>query len=216
MEDRHSPSQDRPGGMTAPDPIREMNHRVANSLTLVSVLLRRSERGLTDPAAIAALRAAAARVDGIGRLHRHLYALSGQDEVDLADLLPVLCADIADTLGLDVDLDHEVASYPMPSDLATDVAMILNELALNAMKHAYDWGAGTLRLSAVRGTMGEVILTVRDDGPGIPDGFVPDASGGLGMRLIFGAVERHGGTLSAGTDGGAVFRIGLPATSADR
>ncbi|WP_188754192.1 sensor histidine kinase [Wenxinia marina] len=192
-----------------------MNHRVANSLTLVSVLLRRSERGVTEPAAIAALRAAAARVDGVSRLHRHLYALSGQGSVDLTDLLPVLCRDIGDTLALDVRLHPAVAPFPMPAQLAADVAMILNELAINAMKHAYDWRSGTLRVSAMLEADG-VVLTVRDDGPGLPDGFVPEAAGGLGMRLVLGVVERHGGTLSADTDGGAVFRIGLPATSADR
>ena len=99
----------------------------------------------------------------------------------------------------------------------------LQNLAANALRHTPDAGAITLSSAA---TADGIVLSVRDTGPGIPPEHLPlifdrfykaDASrkaaggSGLGLSIVKTIVERHGGTISARNDGGAVFEIRLPA-----
>jgi two-component system sensor histidine kinase BaeS len=103
----------------------------------------------------------------------------------------------------------------------------LQNLAANALRHAPD--AGQIRLTAERAG-NEVVLTVRDNGSGIPTEHLPhifdrfykaDASrkaaggSGLGLSIVKAIIERHGGTVAARNDGGAVFEIRLPSAHAD-
>ena len=103
----------------------------------------------------------------------------------------------------------------------------LQNLAANALRHTPD--GGQIRLTAER-TESEVVLTVRDNGPGIPSEhlalifnrfYKADASrkaaggSGLGLSIAKAIVERHGGTISARNDNGAVFEIRLPSSDAD-
>jgi signal transduction histidine kinase len=98
----------------------------------------------------------------------------------------------------------------------------LQNLAANALRHTPDGGAITLSSAA---TAEGIVLTVRDTGPGIPPEHLPlifdrfykaDASrkaaggSGIGLSIVKTIVERHGGTISARNDGGAVFEIRLP------
>jgi signal transduction histidine kinase len=103
----------------------------------------------------------------------------------------------------------------------------LQNLAANALRHAPD--AGQIRLTAERAG-NEVVLTVRDNGTGIPTEHLPhifdrfykaDASrkaaggSGLGLSIVKAIIERHGGTVAARNEGGAVFEIRLPSAHAD-
>ena len=122
-----------------------------------------------------------------------------------------------------IALAREVASGAESVDGDADrLEQALQNLAANALRHTPD--GGRISLGAARGTDG-VRLTVRDTGPGIPDEHLPlifdrfykaDASrrasggSGLGLSIVKTIVERHGGTITARTDGGAVFEITLP------
>jgi signal transduction histidine kinase len=105
----------------------------------------------------------------------------------------------------------------------------LQNLAANALRHTPD--GGQIRLRAER-QAGEVVLTVRDSGPGIPSEHLPlifnrfykgdvsrKAAGGgsgLGLSIVKAIVERHGGTIAARSDDGAVFEIRLPSSDSDK
>jgi len=99
---------------------------------------------------------------------------------------------------------------------------VLQNLAANALRHTPDGGTITLSSAA---TANGIAVTVRDTGSGIPPEHLPlifdrfykaDASrkaaggSGLGLSIVKTIVERHGGTITARNDGGAVFEITLP------
>ena len=103
----------------------------------------------------------------------------------------------------------------------------LQNLAANALRHAPD--AGQIRLTAERAG-NQLVLTVRDNGAGIPAEHLPhifdrfykaDASrkaaggSGLGLSIVKAIIERHGGTVAARNDGGAVFELRLPSSGTD-
>jgi len=103
----------------------------------------------------------------------------------------------------------------------------LQNLAANALRYTPD--GGQIQLTATRNGA-DVVITVRDNGPGIPPEHLPhifnrfykaDAArkaaggSGLGLSITKAIVERHGGTISARNDGGALFEICLPSSEAD-
>ncbi len=96
-----------------------------------------------------------------------------------------------------------------------NIALIVNELAINASKHAYDGAPGVLYVHCRRDPVEDLLLSVADDGPGLPDGFRWE-KGGLGMSIINSIARQLGATMSASTrpEGGSCFILRVPRQSA--
>lgn len=232
-EIRRCPPPERPGANGMPEPptrcelddVRmaleravserdEANHRIANSLALASALLRRRRGAIRDAAARNALAEAETRLLAVARLHQRMGGSSDGGDVTLGGLL----ASLADELGVGLGLDCRsaagdgAAELRLPAVAAGEVAMIVSELAINARKHAYGSAEeGRLEIDCRRdGTA--AVVTIRDRGPGLPEGFDvrPAGGGGIGMPVIAQAVARLGGRLAAHSDGGAVFTLVVP------
>jgi two-component sensor histidine kinase len=128
--------------------------------------------------------------------------------------LGAIAGDIADSLGRDGaprPVLVEAEPLRLPADAAVLLGLIANELATNAIKHAYaagEEGPVTIRL---RAGAGRVRLEVADGGRGLPPGYDPAAGGGLGMRLVLALTRQLRGTLTAGDAApGALFAVELP------
>ncbi len=91
-----------------------------------------------------------------------------------------------------------VADYPFPISIAVPVGLIINELLANVLKHAFVGRAeGAVEISIVAPDNGKIILTVSDDGVGLPDGFDINATKSFGLRLVrILAEDQLHGTLS--------------------
>ncbi len=192
-------------GLTRQDlETRELNHRVANSLQLAADLLTFEEMRLSDPVARAALEACRARLVAVAELHRFLNAHADQTCVDLADFLQQLGPAIAATTGLNCVVKAKRLS--VSADLAQQVAIAINELAINAAKHAYAGRpGGRLTIVAVQ-QGGQIALTVADQGAGITGG----GHRGLGTTILAAVVRDMKGSLSVRNEGGAHFTLHIP------
>ena len=187
---------------------REMHHRLANSLLLTSAMLRDESRGAVDPAsARAALAAGAARLVAMARLHRQLSRLRPEAEVELIPFLTPICEDIQESVGLAILL--HACNAQVPVGVATQIAIMLSELATNTAKHGHGTGL-TVAVEIVRGAGGGLRILVEDDGPGLPDGFDPARGTGLGMQIIRSALDELHGTIRTLPSDGAAFAIDLP------
>ena len=177
--------------------IREMNHRVSNSLQLVSSLLRIQGRGLPAPVA-EQFDIAAGRITAIGRVHRRLYQTDQVAFVEFKQFLSDICDEIASSLALQSrgrTIVVHADRADLPTDRAISLALIVNELITNAMKHAFpEDGTGMIAVS-FRVTADGYELVVADDGVGVPPGFEASVSEGLGMRLSTSLAQQIGGTL---------------------
>ncbi len=145
------------------------------------------------------LRESASRVRTFGTMHEHLYRFGGAADVDLSKYLGTLLDDeqaaMASTLsGRTIVLQADPLVWPA-SD-APQLALVTLELVTNALKY----GAGEVRVGLRREGDG-VILTVEDDGMDLPADFDPSRSRGLGMRLVIGLLQGHGGQLSVSRSG---------------
>jgi two-component sensor histidine kinase len=177
--------------------IQEINHRVSNSLQLVSSLLTLQARN-EDPALAAHFASAVGRVTAIGRVHRRLYQSDRVSTVEFKQFLEQLGEEMSASISAD-QYSHTLSVASDPADIRTDRAtvlgLIVNELVTNALKYAYPGGAGPIAVS-FRVRDGRYELSVSDQGRGLPEGFDPLSSTGLGMRLVRSLVGQIGGELS--------------------
>ena len=111
----------------------EVNHRVANSLQLVSSLVRLQAGAVTDPAAQAALLDTQRRIQAVAQVHRRLYTSEAVETVDLADYLGALVEELRETYAAD-NRRLVLAAEPIrvSTDQAVSLGVIVNELVTNA------------------------------------------------------------------------------------
>ncbi|NML15645.1 PAS domain S-box protein [Azohydromonas caseinilytica] len=192
----------------------EVNHRVKNNLQVISSLLSLQARTVRDPDARAAIAEAQARVAVVSRLHQQLYQSGTHAGLDYGPYLQRLAADTLASLGggrrlrlvFEARGDNRLAP-----DLAVPLSLAVSELITNAVKYAFpDDRAGTLRLRLAR-EAGQLEVLVADDGVGLPPGFDPATSTGLGMRIVQALLGQLQGRLERPvTPHGTAFRILVP------
>jgi PAS domain S-box-containing protein len=179
--------------------LQEVNHRVKNSLQLVTALLQLQAAQAKDPTLREALGEAQARLSVVASLHQRLYSTSQHDRVDFGDYLRDMAVETLRSVdaGGRVQLDVEAeGGIVLPLTEAAPLALVVSELVTNAVKYAFAGrDEANLRLVLERTPAGARI-EVTDDGVGLPDGFDPRSSGGLGMRIVTSLVRQVGGTLS--------------------
>jgi two-component sensor histidine kinase len=167
--------------------LREVNHRVANSLQLVSALVHMQSSALTDPGAKAALDDTQRRIVAVAQVHRSLYSGEGVETVAMDDYLAALLAELEQAWSTPaaprtLRLDSE--PIEMATDRAVSLGVIVNELVSNACKYAYAPGLpGEVRVSLQREGAGTFRLCVEDDGCGIDPAAAPRGTG-LGTKVI--------------------------------
>jgi len=175
--------------------IQEINHRVKNSLQLVGSMFNLQARTAKDPALVQALQEAYGRVTAVARVHERLYRSAEVGRVDLSAYLKDVCDDLQGVTA-ENKIEFEVSEpIPMSTDRAVLVALLVGELVTNAAKHAYPAGApGHIHVHLARAGDASVVVSVRDNGMGLPPSFDPK-NGGLGMTIIDAFVQQSSAKL---------------------
>ena len=178
--------------------LREVNHRVANSLQLVSAFVQLQAAALEDEAARAALGDTQRRIEAVGQIHRRLYTSDDVESVDVAAYLDALVHELQESWGGAMGARLRLTAEPMrlATDRAVSLGVIVNELITNACKYAYAPGEdGEVRVSLAHAGDGALRLTVEDDGRGLATGAAAHGTG-LGARVIRAMAESLGAELA--------------------
>lgn len=193
--------------------LKEVNHRVANSLAIVAGLLALQRHSLSDPGAQDLLDQMSARIIAIAGVHRRLYTSQDVTAVDLKEYLTSLIEDLKRAMG-DAGRNHPVhlncVPLSIPTDKAVSIGIVVTELVTNAYKYAYpDRADGEIRVD-VSMREGQVVLTVEDDGVGL--GKTQMAGGTrLGTRVMTSMTSSIGGKLDfSGGDSGTRAMLTFP------
>lgn len=193
--------------------LHEVNHRVKNSLQLVTSLLALQAGQARDPALRQSLMEARGRIAVIAAMHQRLYSTSQHDRVDFGDYLRELAAETLASLGGGDRIGFETRIEPgiiVMLGQAVPLALVVSELLTNALKYAFPVGRNGSVLLALERNCDMMVLTVTDDGIGLPAGFDP-GKGGLGMRIVTSLVRQVRGILTVPSAvSGTTFRIDIP------
>jgi len=172
--------------------LKEVNHRVQNSLQLVAAFLRLQGKTSGDDAVRLQLEEADRRLSAVALVHRRLYRDDSVEVVDLSRYLEDLVNEMKTTMDDEWarQFDLELAPVQISTDRAVNVGLVLTELVINAQKHAYEGRPG--RLSVIlEQHRGMFRLIVMDHGAGKKSG----GGSGFGKRMLAAVVDQLKGTI---------------------
>jgi two-component sensor histidine kinase len=150
--------------------LHEVDHRVKNNLQLISSLLQLQARRTPDETTRTAVRGILERVNAIGAVHRRLFQGGDVQRFDVADFVRDLAGDLAAAARReDLELRLDLEPVAVPAAQAAPLALVVNELICNALKHAFpDGRPGHIDISVRRRDDGFEIV-VADNGVGLPE-----------------------------------------------
>ncbi len=173
---------------------RELQHRVSNNLGVVSALLNLQRSGVEDEKAQQALTEAATRLALVSKIHRKLHdpATAG---LRLGAFMEELCHDVLEASGAkNVVCMVSAVEMKLASEKAVPFALIVAELISNALEHGFgESGGGTIRVD-LQAVGDDHVLTVTDDGKGMPEGFSVEKAAGMGLRIVQSLATQLNGT----------------------
>jgi len=171
--------------------IREIHHRVKNNLQTVSALLRLQSRRIDDPAAAAALDEAVRRIASIALVHETL-SNSTENTVAFDEVLTSLVThalELSPRMGqLSIERKGHLGS--LESRIATPLSLVVTELMHNALEHGLHESGTRLTIELQRYS-NEGLITISDDGVGLPEGFDLSTSANLGLQIVRTLIENE-------------------------
>ena len=177
--------------------LKEVNHRVKNSLQVVMAMLQLQAKAVGDPELSERLNEASSRVNAIGRAYERLAYNADYENIDLVEYLRDIINDLEPTVApCEIQFDAP-EGIQIAADRAILVGLILNELVSNAGKYAYpDRPGGSIWVRLLQSNRNSVLVSVRDEGAGLPAGFDPATSRRLGTRLVNALSKQLGAELT--------------------
>lgn len=178
--------------------LRELQHRVMNSLNILSSLLMLQGKHTSQPAVRDQLARAQQRILAMGAVYRHLYSADTTGRVEFGEFLKMICGESERAyIGVGrASISCETEPVEVSGNQATSLAMLAHELITNALKHAYPEGEpGPISVRLRCAEDGFVELSVADRGRGIPQNVTVNQSPSLGFKVIMATVRQFNATL---------------------
>ena len=189
--------------------LKEVHHRVKNNLQLISSLLNLQASRITDPITAALFADSRNRVRSMALVHENLYRAGNFAEIQMQTHVLSLCTHLRRAYGrARVEITAESDDVTLDMDRAVSCGLIINELVSNAFKHAFPGNrSGYIKVRFGSRDDGTCILTVADDGIGMPEQFDFIETRSLGLQLVRDLVEQLHGTFSVDDTGGTTCTL---------
>ncbi len=195
--------------------LREIHHRVKNNLQIVQSMLNLQLPQIEDEKAIALFKESQNRVYSMALIHEKLYQSESLAVIDFSGYIKNLAAHLFLSYGA---AGKAIRPRILVKDVSLDIdttipcALIINELITNSLKHAFPasrgpGAAGEISIDLHREPGNRFLLTVSDDGVGLPEGFALQDGKSLGLKLVDVLAKQLNGTVHIGRAGGASFSI---------
>ncbi|MBI5725825.1 MAG: PAS domain S-box protein [Planctomycetes bacterium] len=189
--------------------LREIHHRVKNNLQVISSLIGLQSHDIRDATAIEALKKLQNRIKSMAIIHEKLYMSDNLSRIDFADYVATISSNLFHIFGVDqreIKLFIHIDNLDLDLDSAMPCGLIINELLSNALKHAFPASRpGEIRVAMNREKDGSLVLSISDNGRGIPADINTSKTTTLGLRLINILTYQLGGQLEIKRENGTEF-----------
>ena len=190
--------------------LREIHHRVKNSLQLISSLLSLQASEIDDEEIIARYKESENRIHTIALIHESLYQSTNISNIDFRNYVEILVEDIINSYNVNTDRINstlQLGNYTLGIETAIPLGLIINELVSNSLKHAFDgYDKGEIQIILEK-KVDTYTLTVIDNGIGLPKDFNFEETSSLGILLIKSLVNQLEGKMKVEVNGGTIVTI---------
>ncbi len=192
----------------------EVHHRVKNNLQIIHSLLDLQSARVSDQAALSMLRDSQNRIRSMGLIHQTLYQSQDFARVEFSRFLDALVPPLVASYSVNPDriaLSVEAEQVLLPINAAIPCGLVVNELISNALKHGFPGdrrGNVTVKLTA--NSSGEAVLSVTDDGVGIPESVDTSKTSTLGLQLVTLLADQLGGKVAIRRSNPTEFVLTFP------
>jgi two-component sensor histidine kinase len=192
--------------------LKEVNHRVKNSLQVVSSMLHLQAQTSKNEELSERLNEASTRISSVGRAYERLAYNADYENIELVSYLAEVISDLTEMAApcvIHLDAPEEIH---FAADRAILLALTINELISNAAKYAYpDCPGGGIWVRVVAAEESHILVSIRDEGIGVPDSFDPLNSKRLGTRLVNALADQLGAEVTRPFSRiGTTFSIRVP------
>jgi two-component system, sensor histidine kinase PdtaS len=192
----------------------EIHHRVKNNLQIIYSLLSLQSARITDPAALDLLLDSQNRIHSMALIHQTLYGSRDFARVDFALFIDTLLPALIRSFGADanrISVRVDVEPVLLPIDVAVPCGLVLNELITNAFRHAFrDRDRGEIRVTLTRQMDDAALLSVSDNGIGLPDRGGTTTTDTLGLQLVEQLADQMDGAISIRRSDPTQFSLRFP------
>lgn len=186
--------------------LKEIHHRVKNNLQIIHSMLNLQMSYVQDENAIELFKESQNRVYSIALIHERLYQSDSMVKIDFPEYIQSLTSTLFHSYGVSertITPKIDVQSVALDIDTLIPCALIITELISNSLKHAFSGllphgdMQGEVRVGLRCDVDDRLILTVGDNGPGLPDGLDIEKSKSLGLKLVNVLVKQLRGTIQS-------------------
>jgi two-component sensor histidine kinase len=178
--------------------LREIHHRVKNNFHMVASLLEIQSSYLKNKAALSAVKDSQRRIHSMSIIHQKLYQSDSLSTIYMPEYIYELVEFLKDSYGVkkEIGFSLEIDNIALDHGIAVTLGLILNEAITNALKYAFvKTGPGMITISLKHVTETQIVLTVKDNGDGLPRNFQKKLGASMGMELLKGLSDDIGGNL---------------------
>ncbi|WP_377474964.1 MAG: PAS domain S-box protein [Microcoleus anatoxicus] len=191
--------------------LKEIHHRVKNNLQVISSLLKLQAGYIDDENVQSLFTESYNRVRSMALIHEKLYQTSNLAKIDAADYIRNLVDNLFRSYNIStqkIDLCLKVDKILLDVDTAVPCGLIINEIVSNALKYAFNnQKCGEISIHFIKKDRDYLLLSIKDNGKGLPPDFNLEESESLGLQLVVNLTEQLEGTLNYGSNGGTCFKI---------
>ncbi len=194
--------------------LKEVHHRVKNNMAIISSFLSLQSMNIEDEYVCSLLQSSENRVRSMALIHEHLYKSESLKDISVQTYIEELIIILLDSYGYgaaDITVIKEIMEINLDLDLLIPLGMIVNEIISNALKHAFtNIDSPELYVSFIKISPEKIVLTIRDNGVGLPEESEISRNDSIGFLLINGLAQQINGKIEINRGHGTEYRITIP------
>lgn len=192
--------------------LKEIHHRLKNNLQIISSIINLQKNFLESDKEINILNDTQHRIQAISAIHNKLYLSTDFINISLNSYILDISRDVFHSLEhkSQIRLDYDMDEVEINSSSAVSIGLIITELITNAIKYAFDTSKPGEILISLKKIENCVLLSVKDNGKGMPADFDLKKSDSLGMQIVFNLIEQLDSKIDVRVNNGTEFLMEFP------